>query len=324
MLDDHKFSLKRTVIYRHPDPEREPGEYGPGGPDRTSGVIIGVRLIEDEESWWQYTIRNILSDEVRDVPESDIFHGADLGYLDLRRRDGIAWSADGKSWPEALKQFIDTEIPKLLSREEEEERGRLEGRELHLSAGDYIQVRGDLRPESAPLHNLYAKVLSVNEPDTDSINSAHKVLAAYHVLLDNETEADVYDAEVKVVYTTHGRSTVLNWRAATFLAEAFGDDPPYDLQLDYLNGHVFTRAELETLSAHEMAELLTGILYVKGLITWEELPAKRESLAGSPETYLRDQLLANSRFDMERNRQLTPEEIAGVRAGDRRLRDLIE
>ena len=47
MVDDHKFSLNRTVAYRHPDPEHEANDYGPGGPERTSGVIIGVRLVED-------------------------------------------------------------------------------------------------------------------------------------------------------------------------------------------------------------------------------------------------------------------------------------
>ena len=329
MVDDHKYSLGRTVAYRHPDPESAPDAYGPGGPERTSGVITGVELIEDDEPWWEYTIRNAFCDEVRRVRESDIFHGTDQGYLDLRRRDGIAWSAQPSQsgWQDALKQFIRDEIPKILQREEDDERARAEGRDLRLSAGDYIKVRGDLRAESAPIHNLYARVQSVSSPDRETLTlpgGPHKLRAAYHVLLEDGSEADIYDVEVKVAYTTHGRSTVLNWRAATFLAEAFGDDPPYDLQLDYLNTHVFTREELEGLSAHELADLLAGILYVKGQIMWEELSAKQESLAGSPETYLRDQILANSRFDMAQNRQLTPEEIAQVRDRGRRLRELIE
>lgn len=337
MVDDHKYSLNRTVAYRHPEPGCDPGTYGPGGPERTSGTIIGVRLIEDLEPRWQYTIRNAFCDETRDVCESDIFHGTDQGYLDLRRRDDIAWSvkpagfadqeAADRFWQGALRQFIRKDIPKLLKREEDDERARREGRDLGLAAGDYIKVRGDLRQESARLHNLYAKVLSVSAPDAGTIDlpdGPHALRASYRVLLDDGSEADIYDAEVKAAYTTHGRTTVLNWRAATFLAEAFGDDPPYDLRLDYLNGHIFGRAELETLSAHELADLLAGILYVKGLITWEEISAKQDSLAGAPETYLRDQILAHSRFDMERNRELTAEEIARIRDGDQRLRDLIE
>lgn len=334
MVDDHKFSLNRTVAYRHPDPEHEANDYGPGGPERTSGVIIGVRLVEDGVTGWRYTIRNIRCDEVREVAESDIFHGTDERYLDLRRRDGIAWSVSpsdpvdgrtaGRDYQGSLNQFIKNDIPKLLRREEDEERAIAEGRDLHLAAGDYIKVRGDLRPEAAPFHNLYAKILSVADSDVEKINSTHKVRAAYHVLLDNGTEADIYDPEVKVVFTTDGRATVLNWRAAVFLAEAFDDDPPYDLQLDYLNGHVFSRAELENLCGQDLSDLLAAILYVKGLITWGELPDKRESLAKSPAAYLRDQILAYSRFDMAQNRQLTPEEVARVRAADQRLRDLIE
>ena len=34
-------------------------------------------------------------------------------------------------------------------------------------------------------------------------------------------EGDVYDAEIKLFYTANSRKTVLNWRAATLLAEAF-------------------------------------------------------------------------------------------------------
>jgi len=325
------------VAYRHPDPECPPGAYGPGGPERTSGVITGVRLVEDDEPWWQYTIKNTLTEEVRTVRESDILHGTDRNYLDIRRRDGIAWSvkpsefavgeAADKFWLTTLKQFIRTDIPKLLQREQDDERARTEGRDLHLAEGDYIKVRGDLRPESARLHNLYARVLSVSAPDVETLDlpsGPHRVRAAYHVLLDDGAEGDIYDVEVKVAYTTHGRAIVLNWRAATFLAEAFGDDPPYDLRLDYLNGHVFTRAELAELQGDELADLLASILYAKGLITWEELPAKHDSLMRSPETFLRDQILAHSRFDMARNRQLTADEIARIRDEDQRFRDLIE
>lgn len=329
MVDDHKYSLNRTVAYRHPDPESAPDAYGPGGPERTSGVITGVELIEDDEPRWEYTIRNAFCDEVRRVRESDIFHGTDHSYLDLHRRDGIAWSVQPSEsgWQDALRQFIRTDIPKLLQREEDDERSRAEGRDLRLAAGDYIKVRGDLRPESAPIHNLYARVQSVSAPEDETLDlpdGPHKLGAAYHVLLDNGSEADIFDVEVKVAYTTHGGATVLNWRAAIFLAEAFGDEPPYDVHLDYLNDHVFTRKELDELCADELADLLVGILYAKGQIMWEELPARQESLARSPETFLSDQILANSRFDMKQNRQLTPEEIAQVRDNDRRLRELIE
>lgn len=334
MVDDHKFSVGRTVAYRHPDPGREPGVYGPEGPDRTSGAIVGVRLIEEGEPRWQYTIQNAFCDETRDVPESDVFHGTDQRYLDLRRRDGIAWSvatnaghASRKFWQGALRQFIRNDVPQLLRREEDEERARTEGRSLNLGPGDYVKLRGDLRPDAGRLHNRYAKVLSESRPETETIElsqGAHRVQASYRVLLDDGSEADVYDVEVKAAYTTGGCASVINWRAASFLAEAFGDDPPYDVRLDYLNGHVYTRAELEPMDAAELADLLAGLLYAKGLITLDELSAKQDSLAGSPESYLRDQILANSRFDMARNRQLTSDEISRLRDGDQRLRELME
>lgn len=343
MLDDHKYSLKRTVAYNHPDPERPAEQYGVGGPERTFGVIIEVYRVEDEPAHWEYAVKNSFTDEVRRVPESEVFHGADQAYLDLRRRDGIRWlhgppeaargNADSPFWRRTLRQFVRTAIPKIREREQDEKRARLEGRGLALGPGDYAKVRGDLRRETEPHHNLYAKILSVSPADIEHLQiprgrgitpGTHKVQRKYHVLLDSGDEADVYDVEIKVIYTTHGRTVVLNWRAAAFLAEAFGDDPPYDLQLEYLDGHVFSRAELDGMSADDLADLLTRLLYAKGMITWEEFAHKADSLAKSPPGYLVDQMLDLSRFDRRQNRPLTDEEIEQARAEDARLRGLFE
>lgn len=344
MVDDHKYSLRRVVAYRHPAPNYPQRAYGPAGPERTYGLITGVHLVEDGAPAWEYTIKNSFCGEVRRVPEESIFHGANRGYLDLYRRDGIFWSrrppdsagarAVGKFWLGALRHFLRTGIPKIRQQEKDEERARQEGPELRLASGDYVKVRGDLRAEASQFHNLYAKVISVSPADIEALDvpaggrglapGRHRVLVSYHVLLDNGAEADIYDVEVKVVYTTDGRTRILNWRAATFLADAFGDDPPYSLQLEYLNGHVFARAELEGLSSEELADLLTRMLYVKGQITWDELTSKQESLSKSPPVYLLDQILATSRFDMARNRELTPEEIGQMRSEDERLRGLFK
>jgi hypothetical protein len=214
----------------------------------------------------------------------------------------------------------------------DQERERTEGRNLPLADGDYIKVRGDLRPESETHHNCYAKILSVSQPDRECLTvttgghglpvGEHRILKSYRVQLDCGEEADVYDVEVKAVYTTNGRSVILNWRAATFLAEAFGDDPPYEVHLEFLNGHIFTRAELEGMQPHDMGEILVRLLYAKGMILWEELSEKTEVLVHAPAEYLVDQILAISRFDMENNRSLAHGEIEQRRVDDSRLKKL--
>ena len=322
-MDDHRFSLNRIVAYPHDAPEHPDPVYGPGGPERTYGKVVEVHRTEGDQPHWEYTVRNSFTGEVRLLSEGRIYHGANRGYLDLHRRDGIRWQGEGN---QALKDFLKDAIPRIIEGEQDEEKARSEGRNLNLGPDDYVRIRS-LRPETESCHNLYAKVLAVSAADRESMDVSgreHRVLLSYHVRLDSGREADVYDIEIKTVYTTLGRTVIQNWRAATFLAEAFGDDPPYDLQLDYLNGHVFTRAELANMSSDDLADLLTRLLYVKGLILRDELEEKASRLMKSPAEYLVDQILDISRFDMKKNRPLTLPEIEHFRSQDVRLKDLLE
>lgn len=343
MLDDHKYSLRRIVAYAHRDPEHPGAMYGSGGPERTYGIVTEVHRAEGDDPHWEYTLANTLTGEVRRVTEDEIFHGADQSYLDLRRRDGIPWlhqppeaarnNEQSGFWKHTLHHFVRTAIPQIQERERQEERERVHGRDLGLATGDYVKIRGDLRPEMEPHHNLYARVISVSPSDIkhmeipreqpDASPRKHKVLLSYHVLLEDRQETSVFDVEIKTVYTKQGRTVILNWRAAAFLAETFGDDPPYDLQFDYLNGHVFSRAEIEGMSANDLADLLARLIYVKGLLVWEELPQKAEALARSTPGFLVDQILEFSRFDMSKNRRLTQEEIERIHSDAARLSNLL-
>ena len=335
-MDDHKYSLNRVVAYPHDDPEHPDAVYGPGGPGRTYGKVVEVHRTEGDRPHWEYTVRNSFTGEVRLLSEDRIYHGANRGYLDIHRRDGIPWlhgppesaknDTENHFWKRTLREFVRTAIPGIIEHEQDEEKARSEGRNLNLGPGDYVRVQS-LRPETEPCHNLYAKVLTVSAADREFMDIGprkHKVLLSYRVRVDNGLEADVYDLEIKTVYTTLGRTVIQNWRAATFLADAFGDDPPYDVQLEYLNGHVFTRAELADMPADDLADLLTRLLYVKGLILLDELAEKAERLAKSPAEYLVDQILDISRFDMKANRPLTPAEIERFRSEDARLKGLLE
>ena len=344
MLDDHQYSLNRIVAYNHREPGNPIAVYGPGGPERTYGLITEVSLVGEEPPHWEYMIKNTFTGEESRVREEDIFHGANQGYLDIHRRDGIYWfqqpptsarsNSESKFWKRTVRQFVRTSIPSIREREEEEERARDDGRSLPLGPGDYIKVRGDLRRDVERHHNMYAKVLSVSPADIEHMviprgkqgiaSGKHKVLLSYRVLLDDGTEADIYDVEVKAFYTTHGRTIILNWKATTFLAEAFGDDLPYDLQLEYLNGHVFSRPELADMSSDDLGDLLSRLLYVKGLITSDELVKKAELFSKSPHEYLVDQVLSVSRFDMKKNRSMTSDEIAEFRSGDDQLKHLFD
>lgn len=342
MLDDHKFSLRRRVAYAHPNPGMPDDSYGPGGPGRTYGEVTEVHLLEEEAPHWEYTIVNSFTKETCRVMEDEVFHGANLRYLDLHRRDGIHWSSAPPSvgdreeefWRGSLKDFVRTSIPKIREQEIGQEEERAKGRDLPLEEGDYIKVRGDLRPEMEQHHNLYAKIISVSPAGIESFDiptgkhglpvGEHKVLRSYRIRLDNGEETDAYDIEVKAVYTTNGRSVILNWRAATFLAEAFGDDPPYEVHLEFLNGHIFARSELAGVSTPDMGELLARLLYAKGLITREELQDKIEVFVNAPAEFLVDQILAISRFDMEKNRAFAHSEIEQRRADDLRLKELFQ
>lgn len=342
-MDDYKYSLKRRVAYSHSNPGYPSEAYGSRGPERTTGVVTEVHLVEDRCPHWEYTVTNVLTGESCRVPEEAIYHGANLGYLDLYRRDDIRWSSappeearvdhENNFWKTTLQEFVRTAVPQIREQEINEELQRTQGRRLPLDAGDYIKISGELRPEMEQYHNLYAKILSAAPSDIPSIHVTpsrpglhagdHKVLKSYRVLLDNGEEACIYDAEVKAAYTTHGRTVILNWRAATFLAEAFGDDAPYEVHVEYLNGHIFSRSELEGISPEDQGELLARLLYAKGLILLEELPAKITSLRTAPAEYLVDQILSISRFDMSKNEFVSSTEIAERRSEDARLRDLL-
>jgi len=342
MLDDHKYSLYRLVAYSHPLPMYPESAYGPGGSARTYGSIVAIHHVAGESPRWEYTVRNSFTHEECRIPEDQIFHGANSEYLDFHRRDDIHWSRpvpqsgqgdiSSSFWGQSLQEFIRTAVPRIRHREQEEEKARVLGRKLDLQPGDYIRLRGDFRDETEAYHNLYGKIVSVSKADRDYLHipagrpgirgGKHKVLRVYHVFLDDGQEIDIYDVEVKTVYTSHGRKVIHNWRATTFLAEAFGDPPPYDLQIEYLNGHVFSRAELSEKSQEELAELLARLLYGKGLILLEEVPEKTKRLRQSPREYLVDQILVHSRFDMRRNQQLTDAEIESIRLRDSELRKL--
>ena len=338
MIDDYKYSLNRKVLYPHPNPE-EPAElYGTGGPERTYGTITEVHLVDGGDHHWEYTISNSFTGEICRVREDSIFHGADRGYLDFQRRDDISWQKippetakedmGSDYWKRTLKQFVRTAVPNIIEREETEERTRTEGPNLPLAPGDYVKVRGDLRPEMETHRNLYAKILSASPADREHIETSdgcrYRVLSKYHVVLDTGDEVDIYDAEVKTVYTTHGRTVVLNWKAAAFLAEAFGDAPPHEIHMEYLNGHIFSRSELEGMIVEDLGNLLAHLLYTKGLISKEELEEKIEILSKSPNGYLIDQILTISRFNREENRPMTEKEIEKHRAEDQCLRRMFE
>jgi len=152
----------------------------------------------------------------------------------------------------------------------------------------------------------------------------YRTLRRYHVLTSEGVESDIYDAEVKVFYTAHSRKTILNWRAATLLAETFGDEAPYRIEYDYLAEHIFTREELKSRSREELAQLLGGLLYVKGKIGYRDYQRRSQLFAATPKAHLIDNILEASRFDARRNRVLTPEEIVSRKRDYYRLRKLLK
>ena len=56
MLDDHKYSVGRLVVYRHTDPKLPRQSYGYYGHERTLGEILAVEVEPDPEPHWVYTI----------------------------------------------------------------------------------------------------------------------------------------------------------------------------------------------------------------------------------------------------------------------------
>jgi hypothetical protein len=329
LIDDYRYSIGRTVVYGHPKPgypERNYGQYGPG---QTVGMVRAVELGKPPEHVWLYRIENLRTAETAQIPESDVFYAipgkreksADRTNVDAER---IAEAISEAVSP--LSSYLSVTVRDLLRREESEERTRREGRDLPVQVGDYVRVRGDLRVQMEARHNHYAKILGVAEPDIAAIESKtgnYRVRRKYRTLMDDGSECFIYDPEIKLYYTADGRTTILNLRAATFLAEAFQDDPPYSLEYSFLEDHVFTRNYLEALSPERLTSLFAALLYVKGKMGLRDLERADRHLGNAPKEFLVDSVLSMSRFDMRRNRNLTSTEIDSKRREIYKFRRLL-
>lgn len=340
MLDDHRYSIGRLVVYRHPDPKLPRQSYGQHGSDKTIGEVLEVDMVPAPEPHWVYTIHNVRNGEVSRVEESNILYASGYGkksplkIAERKAEDGALAEMIARALSNPDRgNLLRSALKDLIRREEIEAKARSEGANLPIKEGDYIRIRGDLRPESEILHNHYAKVLSVEESDIAGIENPSakpgqprlfRTLKKYAVISSEGIEADVYDAEVKLFYTANGRSTVLNWRAATLLAEAFGDQPPYKLEYEYLADHIFTREELRGKNRSDLAQLLATLLYVKGRMGWRDYQRRNAFMAGTPKSHLIDSILQASRFDARRNRAMTSEEIARHQQEAFRLRRLLK
>lgn len=343
MLDDYKYSIGRLVVYRHPDPKLPRQSYGHYGHERTVGEVISVDVVRSPEPHWVYTLHNVRNGEVARVSEDQIEFATTASKrgkryparpAERRAEDGILAEMIAKalSSPER-ENLLRSTLRELLFREEVEAKAYSEGANLPIHAGDYIRIRGDLRKEMAELHNHYAKVLSIENAGIAGIENAnakpgqprlYRTLKKYRVVTSEGVETEIYDAEVKLFYTANGRKTILNWRAATLLAEAFKDEPPYKVEYEYLSDHIFTREELKTKSRTELGQLLASLLYVKGRLGWREFQRRSQFFGGTPKSHLTDNILEFSRFDSRRNRVMTGDEIARRRQDYFRLRRLLK
>jgi len=341
MLDDHKYSVGRLVVYRHLDPKLPRQSYGYYGHERTVGEILAVEVESDPEPHWVYTIRNVRNQELTRVDEDLIKFATSMGNHWHRHPQRIAATAEDGALAEMIAKalanpdranLLSASLKDLIRKEELAAKAYRDGPNLPVGPGDYIRVRGDLRPESEPLHNHYAKIVAVEPADIAGIENPEakpgqprlfRTLKKYRIISSEGIEAEIYDVEIKLFYTAHSRKTVLNWRAATLLAEAFGDDPPYNVEYDYLAEHIFTREELKPMKRSELANLLASILYAKGKMGWREYQRRGQIFAGMPRSHLTDQILEISRFDSRKNRLMSPEEIEAKRRAGMRLRKLL-
>lgn len=343
MLDDYKYSIGRLVVYKHPDPRLPRQSYGQYGHERTVGEITAVDVVRSPHPHWVYTIRNIRNQQVANVSQDQIefattgarrWKKSSRRSAEQRVEDGALAEMIARALSSPGRQnLLRSTLRDLLYREEIEAKVQAEGARLPLHEGDYIRVRGDLRKETAELHNHYAKVISTAESDIAGIENPeskpdrprlYRTLRKFRVVSSEGVEADIYDAEVKLFYTANGRKTILNWRAATLLAEAFGDEPPYKLEFEYLADHIFTRDELKGRSRADLVELLGTLLYVKGRMGWRDYQRRGQILGGLPRIQLIDSILDVSRFDSRRNRLMTGEEIANRQKDYFRLRRLLK
>lgn len=340
MLDDYRYSIGRLVVYRHLEPKLPKQSYGHHGSERTVGEILDVDIVPTPNPHWVYTIQNIRNGEVCRVRESDILFATGMGgratrkAIERRAQDGALAEMIARALSNPDRgSLLRSTLHDLLRREEAETRARTEGPNLPIGVGDYIRVRGDLRPETEVLHNHYAKVLAVADADIAGIENPSprpgqptlfRTQRKYDVISSEGVEATIYDAEVKLFYTAHSRSIILNWRAATLLAEAFKDQPPYNVEYEYLSEHIFTREEIRRKSRAELGRLLATLLYVKGRMGWRDYQRRNTLFAATPKSHLIDSILLVSRFDSKRNRAMTPEEIAEHRQEAYKLRRLLK
>lgn len=340
MLDDYKYSIGRLVVYRHPDPRLPRQSYGQHGSERTMGEVIEVDLVPKPQPHWVYAIHNVRNGEVVRVEESEISFATTAGKKSSRKaaerkaEDGALAEAIARALSNPDRSsLLRSTLGDMLTREELEARAHVEGPKLPLGVGDYIRVRGDLRREMESLHNHYAKVLAVHDTDIAGIENPwpkpgqptmFRTIRKFDVVSSEGVKAEIYDAEVKLFYTANSRSTILNWRAATLLAEAFGDQPPYKLEYEYLSDHVFTREEIRRKTRAELIQLLGSLLYVKGRMGWRDYQRRTAFFAGTPKGHLVDSILQASRFDARRNRDMTSEEIVRHQQQAYKLRRLLK
>jgi len=341
MLDDHKYSIGRLVVYRHTDPKLPRQSYGHYGHERTVGEILAVESADQPEPHWVYSIRNVRNQELTTAAEDQIKFATTVGkqwkknpqQLVSRIEDGALAEMIAKALSNPGQQsLLRSSLKDLLYKEEMAAKVSREGPNLPIHSGDYVRLRGDLRQEMQPLHNHYAKIVEVGSSDIAGIENPEskpgqprvfRTIKKYKVLSSEGIEAEVYDAEIKLFYTAESRKTILNWRAATLLAEAFGDEPPYKLEYEYLAEHIFTREELTDKKRSELAQMLASALYVKGKVGWREYQRRAAFFTGTPKSHLVDTLLEISRFDSRRNRVMTSEEIATRREEDVKLQKLL-
>ena len=342
MLDDYKYSVGRLVVYRHTIPKLPRQSYGHYGHERTVGEILAVEVEPNPEPHWVYSIRNVRNQELTRIEEDLIKFATNVGRHWRKNPQEISSRIEDGALAEMIARALSnpdrasllrSSLRELLCKEEQAARAHREGPELPIYAGDYVRLRGDLRREVESLHNHYAKILSVDPADIAGIENPqakpghprlYRTLRKYAVISSEGIEAEVYDAEIRLFYTANGRKTILNWRAATLLSEAFGDEPPYSLEYEYLQDHIFAREELESQKRSELAQLLASVLYVKGKLGWRDYQRRGQFFTGIPKSHLVDSILEVSRFDSRRNRLMTREEVASRRQESFKLRELLK
>ncbi len=340
MLDDYKYSIGRLVVYKHLEPRLPRQSYGHHGSDRTVGEVMSVDTAHTPEMHWVYTIRNTRNGEVCHIRESDILFATEMGgkpsrkFVEQKAEDGALAEMIARALSNPDRGgLLRSTLRDLIRREETKSKSHAHGPDLPIGVNDYIRVRGDLRHETEAMHNHYANVLLADDSDIAGIENPSarpgqptmfRTHRKYDVISTEGVRSTIYDAEVKLFYTANSRNTILNWRAATLLAETFGDWPPYNVYYDYLSEHVFARDEICRESRAELIKILSSLLYVKGRMGWRDYQRRNAFFAGTPKNHLIDSILLVSRFDSRLNRAMTNDEIATRRKEAFKLRRLLK